>query len=137
MDTRAVVHDLLPLFAEQQSIPLPWVVLMCPTCLHTHKWRHTNICKAHISPLIRLSLAPSLSLIHSEMYTDKPMHMYTHAHTVSLLSCPSSAHSPAADTLEKHTHKNTRTPPRLIVAVMGRVSSNGTHKCPGEKAVCR
>lgn len=34
-----------------------------------------------------------------------------------------------------HPKAHTHTLPRLIVAVMGRVSSNGTDKCPGEEAV--
>ena len=40
-DMRAVVHDLLPLFAEQQSIQLPTAVLICPTCLHGQTHTHT------------------------------------------------------------------------------------------------
>lgn len=68
VDMKAVVRDLFSLFAEQQSIPLPVAVLICPTCLdtHTHTIRSTQI-QRHISK--QAALLSFLSLSHSLSHT--------------------------------------------------------------------
>ncbi len=131
---RAAVHDLIPLFAEQLSIQLLMAVLICPICLEAHTGAHTNThTKTHAKKHHQTScLTFLLNLSDSLSFSRKcATDAYVHKQTVSLSCCSSSSLS----SIHTHTHKNTRTPPRLIAAVMGRVSSNGTHKCPGEKAV--
>lgn len=135
---RAVVHDLLSLFAEQQSIPLPMAVLICPTCLqrytHSANGKTQLHAKAHLQESrLTLLFYPSVSPSHAHTGTYACLHGYKLTPSHSCLHCHTLRHT---NSEKKHmgTHTHTHTPPRLIVAVMGRVSSNGTHKCPGEKS---
>lgn len=102
------------------------------TKIHTlNQWKNTTICKSIPSRKWSHSLVLPICLSLSRAQRNLCMSTRLQINTVSvLLALP---HSQTRKLWEK-TRAHAHTPPRLIVAVMGRVSSNGTHKCPGEKS---